>query len=312
MSDFCGSFGINTKFGFVASGAIDGAPVAPTTRAEILAENLEYGDAVIGGRGITGEIDPVVNHLRQGQRMVSGGLVTEIGPNELDPWINPILGSDEKKAEQDWDAIARDLTVERDQAAHTYRHCIVSQARISCRNPGDDIEDQIMQLAMSFMGVKEHAVTFPPLLLLPTAKQLFWILADTVLSLDGATYPLDAFSITIQNNIQPIFRNQMTPGCFRILGRRITLDVTIPFAAASSAALHDADFEGDGSITMQSDNMPAAFGAYETVFSLKNMYRVKKGAATSGRGEVPLQLRFQAYRNGTSNPLEITNTFTAP
>lgn len=312
-ADFCGSFGINTKFGYVASGAIDGAPVAPTARAEILAENLEYSDSLIGGRGLTGQIDPVVNHLRQGQRMVSGGLVMEVGPHEFEPWIAPILGAADKKAGKIWTPTPRDLSFLRDQVAHTYRYSIVSQAIISCRKPFDDKEDQIMRLAMNFMGVKEHPITFPTeaALPLPSGRQLFWILADSVLTLDSDIYPVDEFRITIQNNIQPIIRNQMNPGCFRLLGRRITLDVWVPLSATSSGALFDPDFEGDGNITMSSAEMPAAFAAYSTVFTMQNMHRVGKSAHTQGRGEILLQARFQTYRDGLENPLEITNATTA-
>lgn len=310
-ADFCGSFGINTKFGFAPSGEIDAtSPETPTIRQEILAENLTFADARIGGRGLTGYIDPVENHLRQGQRLVNGGLVMEIGPNELDPWIDAILGSTDNNAAETWSSTAVDLSLERDLVAHAYRHCIVSQARISCRKAGmdeDDRENQIMQMALNFVGVEEHPITFPSGLALPTDKEQFWILADSALTLDNETYPVDQWTITIQNMIQPLFRNQIVPGCFRTLGRRITLDVVVPFAPTSSTNLFDADFNGDGDITLNSDILPSELSDYSTIFTFRNLYRVNKEAVTRGRGETPLTARFQAYRNGTENPLSITN-----
>lgn len=305
----CGSLQINTKSALKASNALDGAAAdfsSGATRFEILTENFEYNDSRIGGRGITGEIDPVVAHLRNGQRLVTGGMVVEVGANELEYWINPILGSDEKKAERTWTAVPRDFMFQRDQATHQYRYCICNSARFSSQQAGEDPESQIMRVAMSWLGVEEIGGTFPAALELPAAPRLFWIHADTVATIDGTEYPVMQWAITIQNFIRPLFRNSMTPGCFRLLGRRVTLDIDIPADTTPVADLYTADFEGDISIEMTSDNLPASMSAYTTVFDLKNVRRLGKQLNAVNQ-EIPIRLRYQAYRDAATNPLEITN-----
>ena len=311
MSTFCGSFGINTKVGFAASGAIDAGLVTAATRIEVLGENLQFSDQLVQGKGITGSVNPVNAHLREGQRLVSGGFVMEIGPNQLAPWIRAICGNTAaNETKESIDLIPFDITVSRDQVVHGYRHCIIQQAVIRGRSNPQDPDDQIMQLALNFMGVEEVSTSFPALTL-PSGDTLFWLVGDSELSVGGSSLPVISFDITIRNQIQPLFRNQLTPGCFRSLGRDVTLEVQVPYSTASAGAMFgDNDADVAINLDLVSTNLPASFNGYSTSFSFPTMRRISKEASTRGRGEIPLVATYRSFQDGISTTMTITNAVT--
>lgn len=315
MSTDCGSFGIATKVGYVASNAIDGAFKAATTQMEILGENLQYSDQIIGGMGITGSINQVTNHLRQGQRMVSGGLVTEIGPVQLAPWIRALCGNTAANETKDsWDAVPFDFTIKRDKVTHGYRYCVIQSAVIRCRSVdlGAEGEQQIMQMALNFFGVEENAAATWPSITLPAAASLFWIMADSNLAVGSDDFDILGFDLTIRNRIQPLFRNQMNPGCFRCLGRDITLEVQVPYSTGSATALFgDNDTNLEVALELASSNMPTAFAAYATTITLPTCRRVEKAASTRGKGEIPLVATFRSYEDDGDPTMTITNVTSA-
>jgi hypothetical protein len=311
MSDtFCGSIGVNTKAGFVASNAIDGALAVPTKRMEILTENLTFTDQIVGGQGISGSVDPIDNHLREGARMVQGGFVTEIGPNELDPWINAILGNssaDETKEKPD--LVPHDITLERDLVCHAYRYCIVRSAHIQVREDIENPERQVMKMALSFLGVEEKSTTFPGALTLSSGNRYYWMLGDSTFTYDGSALPLIDFDLRIDYDIRPLFRNQLLPGCFKVQGRRIKLDVSVPFSSTSATALFGSNGANKSAvISMGSGNLPVAAEDYATTFTMASTRRISKSANTTGPGEIPLKASLQAYQSGSTAALAISNT----
>jgi hypothetical protein len=310
--NFCGSFGINSKLGFAPSGPIDAAPVAPTSRLEILGENFVYSDQIIGGRGLNGSVNEITAHLRQGQRMVSGGFVCEVGPNELAPFIRAICGNTAAdQTKESFDQVPFDFTIGRDLVTHAYRYCIPQQVVIRGRSNPEDPEDQILQMAMQFMGVEEHTATFPGGLALPDTDRLYWLIGDSKLEVGSDDFPIIGFDITIRNRLQPLFRNQLKPGCFRMLGRRITIEVQVPYSSASAAALFGANEETDLTLSLVSDNLPDDFSDYSTVVNFPSVRRTDKQATTQGRGEIPLVATFSAYQKGSGTTMSITNEITA-
>jgi len=311
-SEFCGSFGINSKLGFVGSGAIDAAPVAPTSRLEILGENFVYSDQIVGGRGLTGSVNEISAHLRQGQRLVSGGFVTEIGPNELAPFIRAICGNGSaNQTKETIDHVPFDFTISRDLVTHAYRYCLPRQVVIRGRSSGEDPEDQILQMAMQFLGVEEHGAAFPSALVLPATDRLFWLIGDSKLEVGSSEFPMIGFEIRIDYMWQPLFRNKLKPGCFRSMGRQITIEVQVPYSATSAAALFGANEESALTLSLASDNLPDDFADYSTVFDFPCVRRIEKSANTQGRGEIPLVATFRSYQKGTGTTMSIVNAIDA-
>lgn len=308
-AEFCGSFGVNTRMGFAASGAITAAPVVPATRMEILSENFVFTDQIVGGMGITGSIDNVANHLREGARFVQGGFVAEMGPHELAPFIRQLVSnSAANTTKANADLVPLDFTIGRDLVAHTYRHCTLQTAHIRCQSDPENPENQILKAAISYMGVQEHAATFPPLLALPTGNRYFWLMGDSTFTYNAATFPLIDFDIKIENQLVPLFRNQLLAGCFRTLRRRITVEASVPYSPASATALFGVNNANRAaSITMGATNLPADASAYATAFNFATTRRISKQATTDGRGEIPLKVTLQAYQFDAVAALTITN-----
>lgn len=317
--NFCGSFGINTKFGFAPSGAnVDATLVAATTREEILVENLNYSDSVVGGRGITGWMDASSLKLRNGQRLVSGGLIMEIGPNQIAPWLSALVGNSAaavanvSTTKEKWDAIPFDLSVERDNVDHGYRYCVVNRAVIRGRSNPRDQQGQIVQMALSFLGVEEEDITFPDALALPSDAQYPWLLGDASLDYGGETCSLISFDITIENMLKPLFRNRLTPGCFRSLGRKITMDFAVPYGADSYAGyIDDNSADAAAALTFASTNLPAAVSDYSTIFTFPQTRRIAHNYTTASKDEIPLQMKLQAYIKGSSPAMTIANVISA-
>lgn len=315
MSDFCGSFGINTKFGFAPSNAdVDGAYVAATRREEILTETLVYSDSVVGGRGITGWVDPASLKLRNGQRLVSGGLIMEIGPNQVTPWANAIVGntaapiSNVWTMKPKWDAIPHDLSFERDLIDHGYRHCVLQSAVFRGRSDPNNQQGQIVQMALSFLGVEQEDIVFPDALALPTATEYPWLVGDSRFLYEDETLTLESFDLTIDNQIKPLFRNRLTPGCFRSLGRKIELDIATPFNGTSETALlHDNTEDKAATLSFVSNNLPAAFSDNSTIFTFPQTRRIAHRHTTSSKDEILLQVKLQAFIKGTSPAMTLTN-----
>lgn len=319
MSDFCGSFGINTKFGFAPhTGDIDAAFTAATRREEILAENLTYSDSVVGGRGITGWIDQSSLKLRNGQRLVSGGFIMEVGPTQIAPWIQAILGNSAGatagvfSTKEKWDQLPFDLSLERDNIDHGYRYCVIQRAVFRGRSDPGNPQGQMVQMALSFLGVEQEEITFPAALALPSAVEYPWLLGDAVLDYDGTDLTVESFDLTIDNQIKPLFRNRLTPGCFRSLGRRIELDVSVPYGVdAYDALMHNNDEDKAVSLSFVSDNLPTAFSDYSTIFNFPQTRRISHRHVTSSKDEIPLQVKLMAYVKGTSPAMKITNVIQA-
>jgi len=319
MSNFCGSFGINTKFGFAPSGTgVDEDFVEATSREEILVENLNYSDSVVGGRGITGWMDSSSLKLRNGQRLVSGGLIMEIGPNQIAPWLAAIVGNtdaaiaDVRTTKEKWDAVPFDLSLERDNVDHGYRYCVINRAVIRGRSNPDDQQGQIVQMALSFLGVVEEGITFPSALALAATAQYPWLLGDAALTYGGETSPLISFDITVENTLKPLFRNRLTPGCFRSLGRKITMDFAVPYGADSyDEYMTDNTADAAAVLTFAPTNLPTAVSDYSTIFTFPQTRRIAHNYSTASKDEIPLQMKVQAYVKGTSPAMTIKNVITA-
>lgn len=310
--EFCGSFGINSKFGHAASGAIDAAINDPTARLEILLENFQYPDELVGGSGLTGSINEVVHHLRSGQRLVQGGFVAQFGPNELEPFKNMLCGNAGASQTKDsFDLVPKDFSVLRENVAHGYRYCVLRNAKLRGQSNPEDQDDQITQMACQFFGVEEQGITFPSGLALPTTDRLFWLVGDSTLSIAGDDFPIIFFEIEIKNMLMPLFRNKLKPGCFRNLGREITIEAHIPFSTTAEAAIADTHItDTEVVLSLVADNLPADFSDYSTVFTFPTCRRISKINTTNGRGEIPLKVKFKSYQNATGTTMSIENVIT--
>jgi hypothetical protein len=322
----CGSIGSYFKMAVKDSDTATCEPVTfddTAERYEILDEDVQYTDLTLGGNGLTGGIDPIINHLRSGTRIVYGDIIMEVGPYQLEKWLPRILGNapsgNTYTTNEEFDLRPFDILMKRDQGTLHYRNCVVDKALFRGRATIDG-DEQIMQMHLSIIGFEEHSETEwpdpePPL---PSGNQLYWLIGDGKLTLPTGTaeaqeeYYFDAFNILFNNNLLPLTRNFLSITCLRSMGRQIRMNISTPYTIESHAKLYvDKVERAQGVLSflgtknlVGTDEEP-----YTTIFTFPNLYQTRRTPATRGHGEIPLALDFQAYRDGTTEPVSIENSY---
>jgi hypothetical protein len=318
----CGSFGTFVKIAVEPSVAdVDGEGVVATfdansERYEILAENIRYTDQVVGGMGLTGTLDPIANHLRQGVRLVAGRILMEVGPNELATWLPRILHNANSGTTYSTAATSTpqpvDIMIKRDQGTVVYRHCIVNRALFSGRSStGEGAEEQVVRMALDFVGKEEHGGSWPsPEPALPSTRRLFWLFGDCKLMMASTELPIDAFNLLIDNQMQVITRNNLKATCLRSRGRAIRLQAPTPLTSSTHANFYRQRFDGQGVLNfLGTKNLTGQTPEedYVTTFTFARLYQTLETPATRGRSEIPLSLDLTAYRTSSAEPLVVTN-----
>lgn len=322
----CGSIGSYFKIAVEDSDTTNYLPAtfdSNSERYEILNEDVQYTDLTLGGNGLTGGLDPIINHLRSGTRIVYGDILMEVGPYELEKWLPRILGNPPDgntfTTAETFDLTPFDILMKRDQATLHYRHCAVNRAVLRSRATIDG-DEQIMQLMMSVIGYEEHSTTSwpepePPL---PDGNRLYWLHGDGKLTLPTGTsdaqeeYYFDAFNLMIDNNLLPMTRNFLEITCLRSLGRRIRLQVSTPYTTTSHSKLYVSKVDrAQGVLSfLGTKNLSGTTEEpYTTIFTFPNLFQTRRTPSTRGHGEIPLSVDLQAYRNGTTEPISVENSY---
>ena len=319
-TDGCGSLGAYAKILTEDSILTGDCPVATfdvnSTRHEFLTESIQYTDPTMGGTGLNGTIDPIFAHLRAGTRMVYGRYTTEVGPHDIQYWMPRILGksgSSPFTTQETFDLVPFDMMINRDLGTHIYRHCAINRAMFSARASVSGSE-QTMQMTLDVIGYEEHAATWPaspPAL--PTSDRLYWLLGDGALTLDTSNpaaqdeYYFDAFNLMFDNNLLPQTRNFLRITCLQSRGRKIRLQVPIPYTVASNSKLYDTKFDGAGVLNfLGTKNLTGLTGAdYVTTFTFPQLHSTRQTPRVQGPGDIPLILDLQAYRTA-SEPITVT------
>lgn len=314
--DTLGSVGVFSSMLVENSNTSDPCDVAVfnanSERYEILAENIRYTDVLLGGNGLTGTIDRTGIHTRHGARVVTGQFTLEVGPYEIASWFPRILGGSELSTAETFNLNPFDIMLKRDQGTVIYRHCGVRSAVLNAASSVSGPE-QVLRLTIDILGFEEHSATYPdPAPVLPSTDRLYWLIGDGQLLLNPTNgsqgeYYFDSFSLRIDNNLTPILRNFLNVTALQSRGREITLRASTPYTAASHTALYIDYFEGSGILQFlasKSDETPLT---YSTVINLNDLRSTRRTPNATGPGEIPLFLDMKAHRQGSTEPLTMTN-----
>jgi hypothetical protein len=264
---------------------------ANSERYEILAENIRYTDVLLGGNGLTGTIDRTGIHTRHGARVVTGQFTLEVGPYEIASWFPRILGGSGLSTAETFNLNPFDIMLKRDQGTVIYRHCGVRSAVLNAASSVSGPE-QVLRLTIDILGFEEHSATYPD---------------PNPTNGSQGEYYFDSFSLRIDNNLTPILRNFLNVTALQSRGREITLRASTPYTAASHTALYIDYFEGSGILQFlasKSDETPLT---YSTVINLNDLRSTRRTPNATGPGEIPLFLDMKAHRQGSTEPLTMTN-----
>ena len=314
----CGSYGTNFRMAMTSSNESD--PCAAKDfegdgqMYEILYENIQYTDANVGGRGLTGSVDSLKSHVRPGARQVQGSVVLEVGPRQIGDFANAMLGNGDSPSttKAEVDVVPFDILMDREGGAYVYRHCAVSSWILrgqpaTARDP----DAQIITLQLNFVGIEEESSSWP--VSSPSASAAddpYWLFGDATYSM-GSEYPLLNFALMGDLGIRAQYRNFLKPSCLRSFGRSFRFVGDIPYTSTSDAAAYASQYEGTVSLQFDgSKNLTGGFGeGSDTTFTLNNCVQTRKTPNARGKGEIPHKIDLMAYRvSGGSEPLTISNT----
>lgn len=314
MSLNCGAEG---AFSALAIDEVGATFDVNSERYEFLAENIALRDRVVKGIGVTGDLDLIGSHLRPGAGFVYGQLLMNVNAKELDAWLPRILGGSEAaNVHSPGNALpAFDMLIKRDTASYKYTECMIAAATFSAETSvggDDDDEPSLLKMLLTIMGKDEASGTWPgtPPEIDETDK-LYWIAADSTMTLMATAYPFDSFKLVINNMLKPKIRNELRPVCIQSQGRRVTFQPVIPKSATAVSNLYFTRPNGAGSLAFAGSKY-LDDSDYATTFTFAKLYGEKVTPAVRGRTEIPLPLNLTAYKSGSSASITVTNTFPAP
>jgi hypothetical protein len=321
MSCNCGSQGVLTTIAMVANSGNPASPTAFTSAAkryDFVAENIGLQEWIVGDQGLTGSLDLAVDHIRNGPAFVTGQIMMNVSPQELDFLLPYILrgtktGNDHLPGSL---SPALDLMIKRDQVSFVYRGLQVDKAMFRASAGLGQAEPSLMEMVISFVGIDESetAATWPdPEPARDIDDVLYWLMADSTLTLGAAARPFEAFNLVIDNMLTPLMRNSLRPTCIRSEGRRVSFQPRLTLCSDSATGLYFTRPSGAGSLSFASSKYLGNSNS-STVFTFYNLYGRKRTPATRGRTETFLDLDLTAYPGDTpaTEPVvRITNTFPA-
>jgi len=302
----CGSQGALSEVAI-----IDGESVE---RYDFVREDLGLREAIVGDQGITGRLYLFADHIRDGPAFVAGGMMMNVSARELENWLPRILRGTKTdnthfpgNETPDFDIIVR-----RDKATFRYNDCQVDKCLI--RASATSEQPSLVEMMLTFVGKNEVEGTWPdPAPARLRDNNLYWLMADSTLTLNGDEYPFEAFNLQYDNMLEPLIRNSLRPICIQSQGQRVRLQPMIPLCAASASNLYFTRLDGAVSLHFESDkNLDVSTS--ETNFQIGRVYGPKVTPSTRGKVETFLPLDLVGYPGADEDLeplLKVLNIFPA-
>lgn len=305
-----------------SQGALSHIAVVPTgetfddtsERYDFVSENLQLVEAIVGNQGITGSLDLFADHIRNGPAFVQGSIMMNVSAKELENWLPRILrgtkvSNDHLPGEE---SPAVDIMVKRDQATFVYTGLQVDKMLLRASATSD--EPSLVEMMLTFVGIDEEAGIWPT----PEPERvrsgvLYWLQADSTLTLNAEPYPFEAFNLQFDNMLQPLIRNALRPLCIRSEGRRVKFNPTLTLCEASADNLYWDRLDGEGSLSFLSTKNLADANS-ETTFKFGRLYGRKVSPNTRGKTETFLPLDLMSYPGASlteNQSLRVTNRYPA-
>lgn len=290
------SVGSQAKLGFGAA-----SPV--TSALEFLAESLRATKTILDTSGIRGTRSHVSERTRAGTYTVSGSIVCNPAPDELNGLLQHIMGGAPQVGTpvgKTTFPLAESLpaalffSVDRVAKVFTYDLCKIVRATFRASEGG------LLELTMDIEGGTETvgaAGTFPAL---THTTQAPFVFQDAVLTMQSGARAIKDFELVIENVADTTrFMNSQTRAEVPIIDRIVTLRCTTAYAA-SETALYDQAVAGAAA------NMTFTNGGFSLNFDIPGVLQVPAVTPiVSGKGEVLLQMEGVARKSGANAELSV-------
>jgi hypothetical protein len=321
MSCSCGSQGVLTTIAMVENSGDDEEPAVfddGATRFDFVAENIGLKEWIVGDQGLTGSLDLSIDHIRNGPAFVTGQLMMNVSAKELD-FLLPYILRGTKSSNDHLPGVngkAMDIMIKRDKAVFVYRGLQVDKALFRANSSLGQEEPSLVELMLTFIGKDEDAAQgeWPdPEPARDAEGVLYWLMADSTLTLGGSARPFEAFNLMIDNMLSPLMRNSLRPTCIRSEGRRVSFQPRLTLCEESADDLYFTRPTGAGSLGFASSKYLGNSDS-STIFTFYNLYGRKRTPSTRGRTETFLDLDLTVYPGDdpvTEPVVRVTNTFPA-
>lgn len=270
---------------------------------EFLSTDLRRTTTATYNDGIRGTRSRAKERVRRTAIAVSGGIVMNPTPVELDQWLPRILGTNESA---DSFVLAETVPVfgvliERELKRYVYTGCKVNAATFSCSQGG------LMNLRVDIEGQSEieSATSWPGTIPVIDSGAPF-IMADTTFQLaaDTSCTQVREWEITVNNFLNTDrYMNSVTRQPLHALDREVTLRLVVPYNSDSADLVQKSVPGSGGTLTMTNGNT-------STLFTFANLTGNDETPPIPGKEELFLNLQFTAYTSSTTKELVVTHDST--
>ncbi|MFQ5495930.1 MAG: phage tail tube protein [Phycisphaerae bacterium] len=265
---------------------------------EFLSETLKQTETQHHSNGLRGTRSRIDDRVRTVRKAISGGIVMNPTPTEID-WLLPkILGGTTAAGVTDVADTLPEVYIQIDRIAkvHEYVKCVCGQAVLQGSS------GQPLQLTTDWEGETETetaAGSFPSITL-PTDNM--FVFSDITLTLEGSARTIDEFTLTINNMLQDdLYRNSVSRIEIPPQDREVTLAVTLPYDT-DNVDLYNAAVAGAAGILVMND------GTTTYTVNIANCKIPADSPNVAGKGEIPLQLTVNCFGDGTNSECKWTKT----
>lgn len=283
----------------VASRIAIGDATTAMTLISFDSDSLQETRGMIVNEGIRGTRSRYIERIRSGPVSIAGGLTFTPQTNELAYILPKIMGATASGTSYPLGETPGSFILDKEYATsdvHRYGALYVNSATFS-GSAGTPIN-----LALDLLGTGSitTGATFASggALTDNTANDFFVFSdCDAAFVCGGATIPLNAFELTINNAIELRQVNSRTATAATATDRIVSVNFTVPYGDATFSTFTDADVTATLTFTALSQSLAFSFAGI----------RFNQATPTiGGRGEILYQLNGQAMR--TSSTLELVTT----
>ena len=285
---------------------VNGATVAAfdgsSLQWEYASENLQMVQAHGNTNGMRGTRSRTKDRRRILSESIGGQLVLNPTPVELDTILPLILGAAEVTNTFDLaDTLPSfGLLLDRITARFVYTEMVVNRATFAGSQGG------FITLTLDLLGkteVVDYSTVFPVTVpAIDSGQPYVFGDVDYVLAADATAVEVQAFSVTIDNALDPNhFYNSITRTQINPTDRIVAVDMVLSFDADTKDAYDQAVTGGNGTLTLDS-------GTPQTLFTFANLGVPAVSPVGGGRGnEILLNLSMVAEMSGATNELVVTH-----
>jgi hypothetical protein len=266
---------------------------------EFISATLKETVERIDNEGLRGTRSRRGERVVPGLKRILGDIVMNPAPDELDRLLPRILGAAEST---DVFAVAETLPeffvmIDKVAKLQTYSNCRVARATFR----GQAGQPVVLTLSVVGKSRTEGAAGGFPAVTYTTQEP--YVFHQGVLTLHAAAREIEEFELTIDNVIEPRFRNSQTATDVTPADRIVTLSCRCPYDATNADV-----YTNESGGTFASGTLVLTNGARSLQFALNALKSIPETPEVPGRGqELMLPLNYRAHMTGTTREIVVTN-----